>query len=42
MSLFFVIFAFIAPAGPVALSRGVETALPCEVRFTSYVVRIYS
>lgn len=34
--------AFIAPAGPVALSRGVETALPCEVRFTSYVVRIYS
>lgn len=34
--------AIISPRGGIPLSRGQETSLPCDVRFTSWVVRIYS
>lgn len=34
--------AFVEPQGQITLSRGVETPIPCNMRFTSAVIRIYS
>lgn len=34
--------AYIEPQGQITLSRGIETPIPCNLRFTSAVIRYYS